>query len=95
MDRNKAIGYALIIIGLFFGIEGTVMTWGSTWLMGEANEAISLYSVFENPMDSLGPVGFYQSLQTIAVAVLAYSFLKTIAGIACIFLGYLALKAKK
>lgn len=90
MDKNKAIGYALIIIGLIFGIEGTAITFIGSGFLGEVNEAIALFNVFESPF-----IGLLQSLQVVLSVLVGYSLLKTTAGIACILLGYKALTEKK
>lgn len=95
MKREKAVGYALIVIGLVFGIEGTAFTFAGTWVLGEVSEAVSFYSVFESQADAFGAMGFYSSLQTVLSLFVAYSLVKTLAGIACMLLGYKVLKAKK
>jgi len=95
MDRNKAIGYALILIGLVFGFEGTAFTYLGFLGLNEVNQAIALSSVFETTPEMLGVVGFYQSLQVFFMGMIGYSLLKTVAGVACMLFGYGAVKGKK
>ena len=95
MDKWKAIGYALILIGLVFGLEGTVLTYFGMLGLNEVNQALALSSVFETPAELAGVVGFYQSLQTLFMAVIGYSLFKTVAGVACMLFGYSAVKGKK
>lgn len=91
----KAVGYALIIIGLILGIEGTVMAYVSTQLLGEINTELAAISVYTSTTETAGMEGTYQLFQNIFMAVAGYSLVKTVAGIACILLGYVALKGKE
>jgi len=89
MDKLKAIGYALIVVGLFFGLEGTVFLFGSNVLLGELNELASLSAAYGADATIYAPV------QSVLGIVTVYAIAKTAAGIACIVLGYTAVTGKK
>jgi len=95
LNKNKAIGYALIIIGLVLSVEGTAFTFAGTWALGQVNQAIALSSVLNSQSGAIGAGEFYQGIQSIALVFIVYSLLKTIGGIACMLFGYTALKSKK
>ena len=94
MNKNKAIGYALIIVGLVLGIEGTAFTFAGTWALGQVNQAMALSSVLGSQEGSLGTGEFYHSIQSLVIVFIVYSLLKTAGGIACMLFGYTALKSK-
>ncbi len=89
MDKLKAIGYALIVIGLFFGLEGTVFLFGSNVLIGEMNNLASLSIAYG------ADAAIYQPVQSMLSVLMVYAIAKTLAGIACIVLGYTAVTEKK
>ena len=89
MDKLKAIGYALIVVGLFFGLEGTVFLFGSNVLLGELTELASLSAAYG------ADAAVYQPIQSMLGIVTVYAIAKTLAGITCIVLGYTAVTEKK
>jgi type IV secretory pathway VirB2 component (pilin) len=94
MEKMKAVGIALIIVGLILGIEGTVTAYVGTLILGELNSELAALSVYSSAAETAGMEGTYQLFQNIFTAVAGYSLVKTAAGIACILLGYVVLKGK-
>ncbi|MEM0359738.1 MAG: hypothetical protein QXK06_00180 [Candidatus Diapherotrites archaeon] len=95
MKKIKAVGIALIIVGLVFGIEGTAMAYLGVQVLGELNSGLAGMSVYGSEAEALGLKEAYQFFQGIFTAITAYSMVKTLAGIACIILGYFALTKEK
>jgi len=95
LNKNKAIGYALIIVGLVLGIEGTAFTFAGTWALGQVNQAIALSSVLNSQSGGIGAGEFFQGIQSLVLVFIVYSLLKTVGGIACMLFGYSVLKSKK
>lgn len=91
LNKDKAIGYALIVIGLIFGLEGTVFTFMGTGFIGQINQLIAASSAYGLPLDE----SVLRLFQSVLGTVVVYSLFKVAAGIACILLGYKALRAKE
>ncbi|MFH1234730.1 MAG: hypothetical protein V1493_03915 [Candidatus Diapherotrites archaeon] len=99
MEKMKAVGIALIIIGLILGIEGTVMFYLSVNLIRPGVDYIAgnlaAISVYEPAADLSEATSTLQVLQISTIAIIVSSLVKTLAGIACILLGYVVLKGKE
>jgi len=85
---RKYIGFALLLIGVIFGVEGIITAFSGLWVSGMASQALANVSqeamYFEGV---LGIEGFLQTLQAIFTIVAIYGVAKTLIGIFCIMLG--------
>jgi len=95
MKAHKAIGYALILVGFVFGVEGSIFLYSSTLALTGINELLVQASVFESAAELAGATAFFQQLQLGVTIFMAYSFLKVICGIVCMGLGYLVLTGEE
>jgi len=85
---EKYIGYALLLIGLIFGIEGIITAFSGLWVSVMTSQALA--DVAQEAMyfeGALGIEGFLQTLQAIFTIVAIYGAAKTFIGIFCIVFG--------
>lgn len=85
---ERRIGYALLLIGVIFGIEGIVAVFSGLWISAMASQALANTTqeamLFES---AAGMQGILQTIQAIFTIVAIYGIAKTLIGIFCIAFG--------
>lgn len=85
---EKRIGYALLLIGVIFGIEGILAAFSGLWISNIAGQVMADTAqeamLFEG---AAGMQGILQTVQAIFAIVAVYGVAKTIIGIFCIAFG--------